>query len=191
MTLASSFILAAAQLLVPERDTIAVVEAIADRVAVERPLFADDEDRLRTASLVMSIAFREGSLGHHVEGDHSHGTPSSWCTMQINLAPGARTTEGWTGPELRDDPAKCVAVGFRMLRDSIRVDPRNPVSFYARGPRWQGVEARRLSRDRVALAERLLRECSPRASSAVGAFSTAARDLSGSVALRGRSEERP
>ncbi len=78
--------------------------------------------------------------------------------MQVNLSTGARTREGWSGPELRDDPAKCIAVGFRMLRDSIRVDSRNPVAFYARGPRWQSVEARRLSQDRMALAARLIRE---------------------------------
>lgn len=157
MTIASSFILAAAHLLAPDRDTIAIVEAIADRVAVERPLFAADEDRLKTASLLVSVAFREGSLGDHIEGDHVDGKPTSFCTMQVNLSPGARTREGWTGPDLRDDPAKCIAVGFRMLRDSIRVDSKNPVAFYARGPGWQGHEAQRLSRDRMALASRLLR----------------------------------
>lgn len=35
-------------------------------------------------------------------------------------------------------------------------DPSAPVAFYARGPRWRGDEARRISRDRVALARRLL-----------------------------------
>ena len=183
MTLASSFILAAAQMLAPERDTIAIVEAIADRVAVERPLFAADEDRLKTASLLVSVAFREGSLGDHIEGDPVDGKPTSFCTMQINLSPGARTREGWTGPELRDDPAKCIAVGFRMLRDSIRVDAKNPVAFYARGPGWRGHAAQRLSRDRMALATRLLRECSTRASVAVGASRDATRGLSDLVAL--------
>lgn len=158
MTVAASFLLAAAQILAPDRDTTAIVDAIADRIDLERPLFVNDADRRKTASLVLSVAFREGSLGDHVEGDHLNGKPTSFCTMQVNLSPGARTAEGWTGPELRDDAAKCVAVGFRMLRDSIRVDPKNPVGFYARGPRWRGVEAQRISRDRMTLAARLLRE---------------------------------
>lgn len=158
MSAASSFILAAAQVLAPTRDAISVVEAIADRVEIEQPLFVGDESRLKTSALLVSVAWREGSLGGHVEGDHIDGKPTSFCTMQVNLSPGARTREGWTGPELRDDPAKCVAVGFRMLRESIHVDPKNPVSFYARGPRWQTAEARRISRDRMALAMRLVRD---------------------------------
>ena len=136
MSTAASFILTCAQILAPSRDVISMVEAIADRVDQERPLFADDDDKRRTASLLVSVAWREGSLGLHVEGDFVNGKPTSFCSYQVNLSPGAKTREGWTGPELRDDPAKCVAVGFRMLRESIRVDGRNPVASYARGPRW-------------------------------------------------------
>ncbi len=59
--------------------------------------------------------------------------------------------------ELLTDPIACVAKGAVMLRESRRIDPSNPIAFYARGPRYESDEARRISRDRMAIAARLVR----------------------------------
>jgi hypothetical protein len=157
-----AWVLAAMALLAPERDHAELGGAIARVVEAEAPLFRDDEDRKRTAALVIAVAFREGSLGLHVEGDRRAGKPTSWCSLQINLSPGMRTREGWTGEDLRDDAVKCVTVGMRLLRDSLRACPRVPLGVYAVGPLGcSDARAARISRDRVALAARLLREVQP------------------------------
>lgn len=150
-----SFALAAMSHVSPLADHHELASAIVDVVESEPPLFANDADRRRTVALVSAVAFREGSLGLHVEGDLRNGKPTSWCTAQINLSPGAKTLEGWTGPELRDDPVKCITVELRMLRESIRICPKAPVAFYAAGPGWKGARAIRISNDRVALAKRM------------------------------------
>jgi hypothetical protein len=94
------------------------------------------------AALLTAIAFRESSLDNSQVGDGGR----SVCAMQIHG--GSRS--------LLDDVGACVRRGTLMLRESMRVDPSNPVAFYARGPRYQRDDARRISRDRVALARRLL-----------------------------------
>lgn len=149
------FTLAAMALLAPGRSHDELALAVAQVVDAADPLFAHDEDKHKTAALAIAVLFREGSLGLHVEGDRRNGKPTSWCSAQINLSPGAKTVEGWTGPELRDDPIKCVTVEMRMLRVSVRVDPEFPIAFYASGPAWKSDRARRISRDRVWLAKRI------------------------------------
>jgi hypothetical protein len=95
------------------------------------------------AAVITAVAFRESSLRTDAVGDGGH----SVCAMQI-----------YDGPrELLADPIACVTRGARMLRDSRRVDPENPIAFYARGPRWRSDEAKRISRDRMAIASRLYR----------------------------------
>ena len=94
------------------------------------------------AALITAIAYRESGLDNSAVGDHGR----SVCAMQIHG--GARS--------LLLDVGACVRRGTLMLRESRRIDPENPVAFYARGPRYQSEEARRLSRDRVSLSKRLL-----------------------------------
>ncbi len=95
------------------------------------------------AAVFTAVTFRESSLRNDVTGDGGH----SVCAMQI-----------YDGPKsLLADPIACVATGARMLRESRRVDPANPIAFYARGPRYKSVEAQRISRDRMQLATRLSR----------------------------------
>jgi len=94
------------------------------------------------AALITAVAYRESGLDNAAVGDHGR----SLCAMQIHN--GARN--------LLDDVGACVRRGTLMLRESRRVDPANPVAFYARGPTWRSEEARRISRDRVALSRRLL-----------------------------------
>jgi hypothetical protein len=99
-------------------------------------------DSREEAALITAIAYRESSFDNGAIGDFGR----SVCAMQIHG--GARS--------LLDDVGACVRRGTLMLRESKRVDPANPVAFYARGPRFESEEARRLSRDRVAIARRLL-----------------------------------
>jgi hypothetical protein len=144
--------------LAPNRDHSDLGGAIARAVDAGDPLFRDDATKTKTAALLVAVAFREGSLGLRVEGDLVRGKPTSWCTMQINLSPGWPTREGWSGEQLRDDPAKCIAVGMRLLRDSFRACPAYPLAIYAGGPGGcSSPRAQRISNDRVALAKRLLR----------------------------------
>lgn len=81
--------------------------------------------------------------------------------MQINLPNGARTEEGWTGEDLVEDPVKCVTVGFRMLRNSMRMCPSHPVAFYAEGVdkrACSSARAQRISNDRMFIAQKLVKE---------------------------------
>lgn len=157
MSITLAFTLAAMASLAPERNHDTLGRAIAERVDAEAPVFADDADRKKTAALMLAVAWREGSFGLRVEGDRVSGATTSWCTMQVNLTPGARTAEGWTGPELRDDPAKCVAVGFRILRYSVRSCSKFPVAVYASGPGGcANARAQRISADRMQIARRLI-----------------------------------
>lgn len=121
--------------LAPGRD----VDALAWAVAVN----ASSETE---AAVITAVMFRESSLRNDVTGDGGHAV----CAMQI-----------YDGPKsLLEDPLACVTRGTRMLRESRRVDPENPIAFYARGPRFKRDDAKRISRDRMALAKRIItRKC--------------------------------
>jgi hypothetical protein len=95
------------------------------------------------AAVLTAVTFRESSLRNDAVGDGGH----SVCACQIY--DGAKA--------LLKDPIACVAKGASMLRESRRIDPKNPIAFYARGPRWKSEEAQRISRDRMALATKLVR----------------------------------
>ncbi len=140
MTLAM-FVVAAMTSLAPGRDHLANGTAIAGVVASELPLFKGDEDRRRTAALVVAIAFRESGFDNRARSKTNDS-----CMMQINRR-----------PDLADDPAACVRVGLTMLRESMRMCPAFPVAFYASGPgACTNERAQRISRDRMAIARRLL-----------------------------------
>ncbi len=117
--------------LAPGRDHHALAWAIASQAHGEPE-----------AALATAVAFRESSFDNSAVGDHGR----SVCAFQIHN--GDRT--------LLADVDACVAVGLRMLRESVRVDRSHPVSFFARGPRWRSDEARRISDDRVRIARELL-----------------------------------
>ncbi len=120
----------------------ALAVAVATVAEEDGPLFTGDATLERTAALLVAVAFRESSLNASIVGDAGR----SVCAMQIHGG----------APALNDDPIACVRAGHRMLKESIRADRDNPVSFYARGPRYRSDEARRISRDRMALARSLL-----------------------------------
>lgn len=137
------FVLWSMLLLAPGRDHLANATAIAGVVLSEPPLFKGDESRIRTASLITAMAFRESSFRNDVKSktnDH--------CLMQVNQR-----------PDLAEDPAKCVRVAMAMLRESMRMCPEHPIAFYASGPgACTNARAQRISRDRMAMAARLVRD---------------------------------
>ena len=145
------FVLALMTAAAPERDHTELGTAIAAGLETSAPFFTDDTSKEKSAALAVAVAFRESSLTNDILGDKGQ----SACAFQVHLPGKSRTSDGWTKDDLRADATKCVTVAFRMLRQSIRVDPKHPVAHYARGPRWKTIEAQRLSNDRVWLARRL------------------------------------
>jgi hypothetical protein len=159
MSILLAWVTAASTLLAPAHPNDQLAEAIAARTEAEAPLFKGDEDRRRSAAFLIAIAFRESSLQANAVGDHVAGKPTSFCAFQIHLPFGAKTSEGWTGPDLAADPEKCVTIAQRMIRESMRMCPAHPLAFYASGPSGcENARAQRISRDRLAIAQRLLRD---------------------------------
>lgn len=148
MTDLASFVLAASALLAPDRDHTVLASAIAAHVEAEAPLFKDDADKRRTAAYLTAVAFRESSLRLDAVGDHGR----SFCAFQIHASSGGT-------PALLTDAGACVAKAFAMLRMSMRVCPAHPLAWYAEGPSGcSSLRAQRISRDRLALAARVLRD---------------------------------
>lgn len=153
-----SWVLAASSSLAPGRAHDALAEAIVARVEAEAPLFRGDEDRKRTAGLLVAMAFRESSLRANAVGDKVAGKPTSFCAFQIHLPYGHKTAEGWSGAELLDDPQKCVATAMHMVRTSMRVCPEHPLAWYAEGPQGcTSARGQRISQDRLAVGKYLVR----------------------------------
>ena len=135
-------------LLAPGRDHTELGGAIARATLEESPLFRGDESKLKTAALLVAVAFREGSLRLDVVGDHGR----SFCAFQIHESSGGTKA-------LLSDADACVRKGLGMLRESMRVCPAHPVAFYAAGPGGcDNPRAQRISRDRLSVAQRLVRE---------------------------------
>ncbi len=159
MTTLLAWVLAASTTLVPGRSHDDLASAIATRVEAEQPLFKGDTDRLKTASLLLAISFRESTLRADAVGDMKHGKATSFCAFQINLPFGKKTAEGWTGDDLVQDPDKCVTAAMHMIRVSMKICPEHPLAFYAEGPRGcTSKRAQAISRDRLAIAQRLVRD---------------------------------
>lgn len=127
--------------LAPGRDHIENATAIASVILDESPLFKGDETRMKTAALVVAIAFRESSFRND-----ARGKTNDHCLMQIH-----------GHPELVEDPVRCVRVAMTMLRESMRMCPMHPIAFYASGPgACINERSRRISNDRMAIAKRLI-----------------------------------
>lgn len=154
-----AWVLAASSLLAPGKSHDRLSEAIVRRVEAEPPLYKGDEDKKKTAAFLVAIAYRESTLVADATGDMRNGKPTSFCAFQIHLPYGQKTPEGWTGQDLLDDPDKCVSTALKMIRASMRVCPAHPLAFYASGPGGcSNARAQRISRDRTAIAQRLVRE---------------------------------
>ncbi len=157
MTTLLAYVLAGIAHLDPNAAHPEIADAIAHVVEDEPPLFRDDDSKQKTASLVLAVAFREGSLGLRVIGDCDKHTakgvcisgPRSFCTMQVHQSMGGSDA-------LNEDPELCIRAGLRILRSSVRACPSSPVAIYASGPNGCGnARAQRISRDRLALAARI------------------------------------
>lgn len=129
--------------LAPGRDHSELGGAIARVVEAEPAIFKDDASKVKTAALVVAVAFRESSFVNSAIGDQGH----SVCAMQIYDGPKA----------LLADADACVRRGLAMLRESARVCPKAPVAWYAVGGAGPCSNARaiRISNDRMAIAKRL------------------------------------
>lgn len=127
--------------------------AIARHLDAEPPLFKDDADKKKTAALMVSIPYRESGLGREVLGDKdSAGRPTSFCAYQVSSGVGGSAA-------LNTDADACVAAGMRVLRWSFRFCPAFPVAGYASGLNGcTNPRAQRISRDRMAIAARLVRD---------------------------------
>lgn len=156
------FTLVAANTIAPDPAHVADHEKIADAVAtvlvVERPLFKNDEDKLRTAALFVGVGYREGSLRASIVGDCTEskpgekckGRPRSFCFLQVHESNGGT-------PDMNEDLAKCVRASYRLLATSFKVCPRDPVAHYAEGGEkaCESDRAKRISVDRLAIAQRV------------------------------------
>ena len=96
-------------------------------VKESKPLFSNDDNRVATASMLLSIAqFESGGFAKRVDegsklGDHG----KSFCLMQVNtgsfpIAWGPEAIRGWTGRDLVEDRQKCFTAGLEALRISMR-----------------------------------------------------------------------
>lgn len=140
------FVLAAMTQLSPGHDHQALGGAIARAVDENRPLFANDADRRRTAALLVAVAFRESTFRADAVGDHGR----SFCAFQIHRSSGGT-------PALLDDVDACARTGLDLLRTSLRVCPSHPIAWYASGPLGcDNGRAQKISRDRMALAAYLV-----------------------------------
>jgi hypothetical protein len=149
------FTTGAMTLLAPQQDHTVMANAISEVITAEAPLFRDDENKFRTASVVIAVAFREGSLRPSVLGDCDKskagepckGKAHSFCTLQISDTMGG---SDW----LNENPLLCIQKGLSILRRSMQICPDYPIAWYAAG----GVNActnersRKISKDRMALA---------------------------------------
>ena len=127
-----------------------VLAAMAD-AALANPV-VDGEDGPRvTMGYEVALAWFEGANDGRAIGDGHN----SYCWGQIYLPNGARTKEGWSGPELVSDPLKCANVVVRIVHTSIAQGPSDcELCLYARGRVTP--EARRISKHRVDLVKKLL-----------------------------------
>lgn len=154
-----AFLLKGALLLDPEqtRDYTEITTTIAAVVESEPPLFQNDADKHHTASLILAIGWRESGLRTRIHGDCDESKPGEPCKGKPHSFGFLQLHDSSGGSEAHNDnPALCTRVGMSMLRTSMRIDPLNPISFYASGPRGYKTErAQRISRDRVALAKHI------------------------------------
>lgn len=142
------------------RVTQPVADAMAD-AAIENPIIRESHSIYAIAAIEVALAWFEtgGQLVNDPTGSNDHGASACWA--QIYLPHGARTVEGWTAGDLRADPKKCATAAVRLIKASLASSPSCNacgLTVYARGRDTE--EGRRLSRSRLALAEKLLREVS-------------------------------
>jgi hypothetical protein len=154
MTTILAYVLACCALLAQGRDHTAFALGTAAAIYDAEPLFKNDENKHKTAALLVAVAFREGSLRTDAIGDSG----KSFSAFQSHLPYNRKTPEGWSGEEVRADPEKAARTAIRMLKDSLHACPTHPLAIYAEGPQGcASTRAQRISRDRILVAKWLER----------------------------------
>lgn len=119
-----------------------LASAIADGVVEAAPLWSDDTSKVRTATLVVAVAWRESKFDQS-----ARSATNDFCVMQVH-----------NRPDLGGNLRECIRVGLEALRWSSRVCAAHPVAAYVAGVAGCSDErAKRMSRDRVWLAAQLTR----------------------------------
>ena len=133
--------------------------AIVHAVEAEDPLYQDDESRVKTASLLVAVSFREGSFRTGVKGDKG----DSYGSFQAYLPGKTKTLEGYSGADLLDDPERQARVALRMIRESFKAAKAcgSELGLYAAGPSCASDRSKRISADRMALARWLRTKVTP------------------------------
>lgn len=141
-----SFVLRAMSTLDPNTDHVELADAITSVVDDREPLFRGDTDKLRTASYLIAVAWRESNFQLDAIGDHGKAR----CAFQL-----------WAAPkEVLTDPTLCTSIAFDRLAESMRIcGPKNPIGIYASGRKGcRSEKAKRISADRLRLADRIWRD---------------------------------
>lgn len=113
------------------------VEPLATVLESEAPLFTHDDDKRKTAALMVAIGWRESRF----KTDAVSKT-KDFCAFQLNRR-----------PDLLHDPEGCARVAVAMVRESMRVCPKYPIAWYAAGGRGcTSAWAHGISNDRTNLA---------------------------------------
>jgi hypothetical protein len=130
------------------RARYALIATAADNAARAAPLFAGPEGHRRTVALLLAVAVHESGLRVDVDRGELRGDGGqSWCLMQVHVGDG-KTPEGWTGPELAADHAKCFIAGAHLLRRSLvacrESPPDDRLAAYASGSCARGLPESRV-----------------------------------------------
>jgi len=129
---------------------------------------------LTLAAWVVGVALHESGFLYSVDSGARVGDGGrAWCTMQINLARGKTTAEGWTGKELVADRRKCALSGVAILARHLAACSNLPfadrTSGYASGRCQVGLPAPRRQAHIVAKIFKLPRPKGPAATPATEA----------------------
>jgi hypothetical protein len=143
----------------------ATAEAFADAIAElpdnVMPVRAKDRAKGEAwiAAWAVGVALHESGFLRSVDTGARVGDGGrAWCVMQVNLAPGKTTAEGWTGKDLVSDRTKCARAGIAILARHMAGCSRLPfadrTSGYASGTCQRGVPA---AQRQAAIVARILR----------------------------------
>lgn len=120
-----------------------IAKDMSKAIEQSKPLFKGEDVELRTAALLLSIAYYESGFNKNVDEGHIRGDKGrSWCLMQINIGNGHvivgdSEMKSWTGKDLIKDRKKCFAVGLETIRASLNqchfLDGAGALSGYTTG----------------------------------------------------------
>lgn len=118
------------------------------------------------AAWAVGVALHESGFLRSVDTGARVGDGGrAWCTMQVNLAAGKTTAEGWTGRDLVADRRKCARAGIAILARHLAACGALPfgdrTSGYASGTCQPGIPAARRQARIVAKILRLPMPAAP------------------------------